>query len=141
MTIQTNKEEKKLSTEKGGLLIPNFISMVEDKLVIVPVKVEKNNNKICQYKTIAEWVKIERYKAGLEQRELSEMTGISRAMIGSIETGRNRPSIENAFLICESLKIDVDSFCKKLEQEIIDKYVTSTKDLFKRKLLRYQINK
>lgn len=50
-----------------------------------------------------------RMAKGLTQRELAEMTGVSRGFIGDIECDRTAPSVKTTLKIAAALEVSVSS--------------------------------
>jgi transcriptional regulator with XRE-family HTH domain len=68
------------------------------------VDVAEKSQKLCQ--AVAEILRERRLAADLSLNRLSEISGISRQMIGYIEQGRNLPTIESFSRIAISLRCD-----------------------------------
>ncbi len=68
-------------------------------------------------KRIGRRLKELRQNSGLKQKTLSEVTGLSPAMISRIENGLTIPSITTLQLISDNLKVDIGYFFKKEEDE------------------------
>lgn len=52
------------------------------------------------------WLKCERIRQGLSATKLAEMTGISRATITHLESGRNQPTLMTLLRMAHGLGID-----------------------------------
>lgn len=54
-----------------------------------------------------------RVKAGLSQRQLAELAGLTYAVIVSWEQGRRQPSLEGAHAVAKALGLTVDELTKR----------------------------
>ena len=59
--------------------------------------------------TLGERIKAARKKAGFSQKELSELTNISAAMLGHYETGYRCPKFNTLAKITDALQIDIEA--------------------------------
>ncbi|QIA76184.1 XRE family transcriptional regulator [Rodentibacter caecimuris] len=64
-------------------------------------------------------MKEKRTELGLSQKELSNLTSITPALISKYENGLSKPRIETAKRISEVLHIDLDTLIKSLDQDEI----------------------
>ena len=55
------------------------------------------------------WVRLreERLRRGLSQKQLAEMAGVSRQLVGAVESGRHLPRVDAALGLAEALSVDV----------------------------------
>ena len=63
--------------------------------------------KKLSFDRLAETVKSKRKQKGLTQIDLARLTGINRSMIGQLERGRFKPSIEQLEALAEALDFDI----------------------------------
>ena len=62
-----------------------------------------------------------RETAGLTQRELAERAGVSRQLVGSVETGRHVPRVDAALALARALDVDVASlFAADSQSPVVD---------------------
>lgn len=94
---------------------------------------EKTNG---EYLNVSEWIKNRRLELGLTQKELSEITGISKSMIGHVENNIHLPSIENALVLSHFLKLDILPFARKLKKEMIFNFKKNLQITFQKKIQR-----
>ena len=68
----------------------------------------RTNAEVEEMKTLGEAIKIARKQAGLTQKELGELLGITGVTMGQWETGRRQPRVESLRKIADVLNVD---FC------------------------------
>ena len=61
----------------------------------------------------------ERLRQGLTQTQLAEMAGVSRQLVGAVETGRHLPRVDAALGLAQALSIDVTALFGS-ESEVLD---------------------
>lgn len=55
-------------------------------------------------------------RAGLRQTEVSQITGISLPMLSMLHTGKRSPSLRNALLLSQALKVPVDTIAEAFNE-------------------------
>lgn len=55
-------------------------------------------------------LKILRMRAGITQQQLADRSGVSRAAIASLETGRRKPTLDTAELLAAALNVKISDF-------------------------------
>lgn len=55
-------------------------------------------------------------RAGLRQTEVSQITGISLPMLSMLRTGKRSPSLRNALLLSQALKVPVDTIAEAFNE-------------------------
>lgn len=61
-----------------------------------------------QYQVIGHRIKLRRKELHMKQSELAEILDISNNHVSSIETGREKPSLETLLQICDALNVTPD---------------------------------
>lgn len=80
-----------------------------------------------QYIEMGNRIKIRRKELKIKQSELAELLGISNNHMSSIETGKQKPSMDTFIGICEQLKVTPDYLllgsmhANNIPQDISDK--------------------
>lgn len=74
----------------------------------------------CTKEKVAEVIRAERARLGLSRDELAQKTGIPSATIGAYEKGRNRITLENAWVLADIFNMPIgplfgrdETKCKK----------------------------
>lgn len=63
-----------------------------------------------------DWLRKYRERYGLTQENLAEKSGISRQMVGHLETGKANPSVKTAMIIAEILEFEWTMFYSSYEK-------------------------
>jgi transcriptional regulator with XRE-family HTH domain len=58
------------------------------------------------YRRLGELVRLHRERLGINQAHVAEQTGLSRASIANIETGRQRIPLHHLYSLARALKVD-----------------------------------
>lgn len=77
---------------------------------------------------IGQKIRYYREQKGLTQKQLSQMTGISRQMIYQYENGMTIPKLYNAILLAKALEVSLNDLCNDVSSEYKE-YLKTYKDL------------
>lgn len=77
---------------------------------------------------IGQKIRYYREQKGLTQKQLSQMTGISRQMIYQYENGMTIPKLYNAILLAKALEVSLNDLCNDVSPEYKE-YLKTYKDL------------
>ena len=75
---------------------------------------EKKWNAVCS--EIANILKKERESKGLSKVVISERTGLSRAMIGYVESGARNPTLQTLLRMADALEIDLSAIVRQAQR-------------------------
>lgn len=75
----------------------------------------------CTKEAVADVIRAERARLGMSRDELAQETGIPSATIGAYEKGKNRITLENAWILADAFNMPIgplfgrdESACKKV---------------------------
>ena len=77
---------------------------------------------------IGQKIRYYREQKGLTQKQLSQMTGISRQMIYQYENGMTIPKLYNAILLAKALEVSLNDLCNDVSPKYKE-YLKTYKDL------------
>jgi len=67
------------------------------------------------YRKLGELVRMHRERLGINQAHVAEQTGLSRASIANIETGRQRIPLHHLYSLARALKVDAHALLPVME--------------------------
>lgn len=59
-----------------------------------------------------------RLSLGLTQQELAERAGLDRTYISLLELGRNSPTLETLYFLCEALNVPLPHFAQQIDNAL-----------------------
>jgi transcriptional regulator with XRE-family HTH domain len=68
---------------------------------------------------ITQLLQEERERLGLSKYALARRSGVSQQMIGYVEKGQKRPSLETALRLADALDLDLGDLIKKARREVV----------------------
>lgn len=81
-----------------------------------------------KYCIIGKKIRYYREQKGFTQKQLAQITGISRQMIYQYENGMTIPKLYNAILLAKALEVSLDDLCSEVSPEYKE-YLKTYKDL------------
>ena len=79
------------------------------------------------YILVGEKIRFQRKKAGMDQETLSRHLNLSRTTIINIEKGRQRLSLEHAWLAAKIFDISIEDLLPQNETKTVDEWVAEVK--------------
>ncbi|WP_092609886.1 helix-turn-helix domain-containing protein [Actinomyces ruminicola] len=70
-------------------------------------------------RTESDWIRFRRHAAGLSQRELADLAGVSQPLIAAIESGARRPSDDTRERLRKALQVRPSALLRAAREEVI----------------------
>jgi transcriptional regulator with XRE-family HTH domain len=78
---------------------------------------DKRHEAVCAQ--VVRLLKTERERQGLSKYAAAERSGLSEAMIGYVERGERRPSLETAVRMAAALKVNLGDILKQAYKSVL----------------------
>ena len=78
---------------------------------------DKRHEAVCAQ--VVRLLKAERERQGLSKYAAAERSGLSEAMIGYVERGERRPSLETAVRMAAALKVNLGDLLKQAYKSVL----------------------